>query len=122
MSAERTRAEDHGRDEFRVHGAVVAGPGLRVRRDDVRVHRAERRLPAHVQKRAQADLGKVAVRQFAQRGVKKLVRIAPVGQRVLVAPAAFQRAGVGQQQSRLPQQVERDIGQRDVRLQVVQFL
>ena len=54
------------------------------------------------------------MRQFEQRVVAKRVRIAKVGQRVLGGIAADAARGLLVEQPRLADQVETDVGHRDV--------
>ena len=54
------------------------------------------------------------VRQFEQRVVAELVRVAEVGQLVFGALAALQRGDQLIEQAGLADQVEADVGQRDV--------
>jgi hypothetical protein len=54
----------------------------------------------------------IAVRLLEQQQVAKLRRIAAVGERVLVAALAFERTGIVVERSRLADQVEPDIGER----------
>ena len=51
------------------------------------------------------------------RHVAELDRVAEVRQRVLVAPLPFDLAGALQEQRRLADEVERDVGERDVLLE-----
>ena len=58
--------------------------------------------------------GEVAVRLLGERQVHELGRVAQEGQLVLVAAAALELAGVGQQQARLADQIEREVGEPQV--------
>nr|GEU28106.1 putative aminotransferase [Tanacetum cinerariifolium] len=70
----------------------------------------EVKLPHH-------GVGVVAVGLLQQQAVLEIVGVAVVGQAVLVAARAFQFSRVRVPQARLPQQVERHVGQRHVFLQ-----
>ncbi len=59
----------------------------------------------------------VAVRQLDQADVAELDRVAEIRQRVLVAPLPLDLAGQLQEARRLPDEVERDVGERDVLLE-----
>ena len=61
--------------------------------------------------------GEVAVRLLDQQQVGVGMLVAQVGERILVASLAFDLAGIGVEQPRLPDQVERQVGERDVLLQ-----
>ncbi len=61
--------------------------------------------------------GEIAVRLLDQQDVGEGVLVAQVGERVLVAALALDLAGVGVVEARLPDQVERQVGKRDVLLQ-----
>ena len=60
----------------------------------------------------------VAVRPLDELQVAEVALVAQVGEVVLGAAGALDLAGVGQQGARLAEQVERDVGQRDVLLEL----
>jgi hypothetical protein len=62
--------------------------------------------------------GAGAAVQLDQADVAELGLVAQVGKRVLVAPGALHLAGPGEQHSGLPQQIQGDVGQRDVLLEL----
>ena len=61
---------------------------------------------------------KSRLRALDQPDVAELAVVAQVGQVVLGAAGALDRAGVGEQRARLAELVERDVGQRDVLLEL----
>jgi hypothetical protein len=89
-------------------------PELRVGRPGQR--RPKRSLERREQEVAQDRPSEVAVRQLDDREVAELGLVAQERELVLVAPPAFQSAGMREQQARLADQVQRDVRQRDVLL------
>jgi len=77
----------------------------------------ELELPGIDEPLAHDRAAKVAVRLLGECQVEKLRRIAQKGKRVLVTPAALELPGVGEQQPRLPDQIERQVGEPQVLLQ-----
>ena len=61
--------------------------------------------------------GEIAVRLLDQQHVAEVARVAQKGELVVVAALAFDLAGEVQPELRLADQVERDVGERDVFLQ-----
>ena len=96
-------------------GALAGDRGkLRVARR--RQRRPQRPLESGKQEVAQNRAAEVDVRQLADRQVAVLVLVSQESERILVAPAPFERAGVRQQQPRLTEQIQRGVGERDVLL------
>src|ERR1700686_340756 len=75
------------------------------------------KLPGVEQPLAHDRLAKVAVRLLGECQVGELRRITQKGQRVLVTPAALDLARVGEQQPRLPDQVQGEVGERQILLE-----
>ena len=59
-------------------------------------------------------MAEIAIGQFHQRGVQELGCLAPVREGILVAAQSLKLAGVGVEETRLAEQVECNIGHRDV--------
>ena len=62
-------------------------------------------------------VAEVAVRLLGEGEVQELRRISQEGERVLVAPAAFELAGIREEQPRLADEIEREIGEPQVLLE-----
>jgi hypothetical protein len=72
--------------------------------------RVEEELPHH-------RVTEVALRLLDQQAIAVLHALAEVGERVLVAPRALDLAREPEDRRRLPDEVERDVGRRDVLLE-----
>ena len=77
----------------------------------------QRHVPDVDKELAGNGVGKVAVRLFNQQQIAELAFIAAEGQRVFVA-VTVQFGGVAEKIARLSQQIETDIGQRQVDFQL----
>src|SRR5262245_48774789 len=75
-------------------------------------HLPELDLKGGKQKIAQKRLTEVPVRQFHQRDVAVLVLAAQERELILAPAATFHLSGVTEQETRLADQVQRDIGER----------
>ncbi len=62
-------------------------------------------------------MAKVPVRLLGECQVDELRRITQKSQRVLITPPALELPGIGEQQPRLPDQIERKVGEPQVLLQ-----
>jgi hypothetical protein len=71
-------------------------------------------LPGVEQTLPHDGLREIPVRLLGERQVAVLVLVAEIGQRILVAAAPLDFAGVRQQQARLADQVEREVGETEV--------
>ena len=71
-------------------------------------------LPRIDQELAHDRLPEIAVRLLDQAQVQEVLRIAQESEIVFAAPAAFQLRGIRQQVARLAEQVEPDVGERQV--------
>jgi hypothetical protein len=116
-------------ETHRPTGCVVAVVGhlldtLARHRRDHGVARAEQALqqrepPGGEQQQPRDRPGEVQlVAQLGQRDVAELRLRALVGEGVLVAPAAFDVPGPGEQDAGLAEQIERDVGERHLLLQL----
>lgn len=74
-------------------------------------------MPDIDKKLASKGVGKVAVGLLRQQQIAKLTLVAAKGEGVFIA-AASQFSGIAEEIARLPQQVETDIGQRQIDLQL----
>src|SRR5256886_14565295 len=74
-------------------------------------------LPGIEQPLAHDGVAKVAVRLLGECQVGEIRRITQKGQRVLVTSPALELARVGEQQPRLPDEIERQVGESQVLLE-----
>ena len=74
-------------------------------------------LPAIDQPLAHDGVGEVAVRLLGEREIAELGRIAQVRERIFVAPRALDLPGIGEQQARLADEVQREVGEAEVLLE-----
>ena len=66
---------------------------------------------------AQHRMGEIAIRALHQQAIAILTITTQIGELVLVAPFALYRAGIGVECSRLADQVQRDVWQRQILLE-----
>src|SRR5229473_1163595 len=80
--------------------------------------RLEIRMRAgRIEQLAQDRNGEIAVGLLDQEDVAVFARIAPIGERVLVPPPGLQLTGIGVERSRLADQIERHIAERQILLE-----
>ncbi len=98
-----------------LHALLRDSGQLRIRRT---AHFAQQQLvPVREQNLSGNGLREIAVRLFDQKAVVEIEHVAAKGQRIGIAAFAFRVGRHAQEVRRLPDQVETDIGERQIDLQ-----
>src|SRR5205823_11941499 len=74
-------------------------------------------LPVREQELARDGLREIAIRLLDQQAVAEIQSVAMEGERVGIAALSFDLAGETEKMRPLPQQIEADVGQREIDLQ-----